>query len=55
MHTEVPPAYEGRGIAAKLNIAALKYAKKEGFKVRSYCSYTTMYIERHPEYKVLLG
>jgi predicted GNAT family acetyltransferase len=55
MHTEVPPAYEGRGIASGLAYAALEYARREGFKVRSYCSFTTVYIERHPAYKDLLG
>jgi len=55
MHTEVPPAFEGRGIAAALNRTALNYAREKGFKVRSYCSYTTRYIERHPEYQDLEG
>jgi predicted GNAT family acetyltransferase len=55
LHTEVPPPFEGRGIAGKMAAAALEFAKKEGYKVRSYCSYTTLYIERHPEYGELLG
>jgi uncharacterized protein len=55
LHTEVPPPFEGRGIAAKMAAAALEYAKKQGYKVRSYCSYTTRYIERHAEYGELLG
>ena len=55
LHTEVPPAFEGRGIAAKMAKAALDYARSEGYKVRSYCSYTTSYIERHQEYSELEG
>jgi len=55
MHTEVPPAFEGRGIAAKMAKAALEYARTEGYKVRSYCSYTTRYMERHTEYLELEG
>lgn len=55
LHTEVPPAYEGRGIAGRMAHAALEFAMKEGYKIRSYCSYTTLYIERHPEYLSLLG
>ena len=55
LHTEVPPAFEGRGIAAKMAKAALDYARSEGYKVRSYCSYTTWYIERHQEYSELEG
>ena len=55
LHTEVPPPFEGRGIAAKMANAAFEYAKENGFKIRSYCSYTTRYMERHPEYKELEG
>ena len=55
LHTEVPPAFEGQGIAGKMTQAALDYARLEGYKVRSYCSYSTFYIERHPEFKDLLG
>lgn len=55
LHTEVPPAFEGWGIAGKMAQSALEYAKNEGLKVRSYCSFTTRFIERHPEYQGLLG
>lgn len=55
LHTEVPEAFEGRGIAAGMAKAALDYARENGFKVRSYCSYTTRYMERHPEYQDLEG
>jgi uncharacterized protein len=55
LHTEVPPEFEGRGIAGKMAKAALDYAKQNGFKVRSYCSYTTRYMERHPEYSEIEG
>ena len=55
LHTEVPPAYERRGIAGKMAYAALDFARQNGYKVRSYCSFTTLYIERHPEYIDLLG
>ena len=55
LHTEVPPPFEGRGIAAQMAKAALEYARSEGYKVRSYCSYTTRYMERHPEYKEMEG
>jgi len=55
VHTEVPPAYERRGIAGKMATAAMEYARNEGLKIRSYCSYTTRFIEKHPEYQDLLG
>ena len=50
-HTEVPPAYEGQGIASRLAKHALDYARAEGFKVQPLCPYIKGYILRHPEYK----
>ena len=55
MHTEVPPAFEGGGIAASMARTALDYARENGYRVRSYCSYTTRFIERHPEYQEMEG
>ena len=54
-HTEVPPAVEGRGIAAELTEAALAYARSSGFKVRPACAYARAYIQRHPETRDLLA
>ena len=34
-HTEVPPPFEGRGIAGKMAAAVLEFAKKEGYKVEN--------------------
>jgi predicted GNAT family acetyltransferase len=55
LHTEVPVKYEGKGIAGKMARAALEYARQKKYKVRSYCSYITVYLERHQEYQDLLG
>lgn len=49
-HTIVPPALEGRGIAAALVKAALEYARENGLKVMPSCSYVKAFIARHPEY-----
>jgi predicted GNAT family acetyltransferase len=54
MHTEVPPAYQGKGVAARLVKYVLEYAKQQGLKILVYCPYTAMYIQRHPEYKELV-
>lgn len=48
-HTYVPPALEGRGIAAALVAAALAHARREGWRVRPLCSYVAAYMQRHPE------
>ena len=54
-HTEVPPALEGRGIAAALVAAALAHARAQGWKVRPACSYVRAYMRRHPETADLLA
>lgn len=48
-HTEVPPALQGRGIAAALVAAALAHAREQGLRVRPLCSYVAVYMRRHPE------
>jgi len=54
-HTGVPPAVEGRGIAAALVEAALAHARAEGLKVDPICSYVRLYMQRHPETQDLLA
>ncbi len=55
VHTEVPPALEGRGIAARLVRAALDHAQASGLKVNPVCSYVRAYMRRHPEVQHLLA
>lgn len=55
VHTEVPPALEGRGIAARLVRAALDHALANGLKVLPRCSYVRAYMRRHPETQHLLA
>ena len=50
-HTEVPPAFEGKGIAGKLAKFALDWAKENGYKVNPLCPYVKNYINKHPEYQ----
>ncbi len=54
-HTEVPPALQGRGIAAQLVAATLAWARDEELKVRPSCSYVAAYMRRHPETQDLLA
>lgn len=49
VHTGVPTALRGRGIAAALVRAALDHARAKGLKVRPDCSYAEAYMERHAE------
>jgi uncharacterized protein len=48
MHTNVPPAVQGRGIAAELMAAALNAARASGWTVNPVCSYAVEYLRRHP-------
>ncbi len=49
-HTEVPPIFEGRGIANQLAHAAMEYAKAEGLKVQALCPFVASYVANRPEY-----
>jgi predicted GNAT family acetyltransferase len=49
-HTGVPPAFEGRGIAAKLVHKMIEDARKDGFKINPVCSYVVAQFRRHPEW-----
>lgn len=54
VHTEVPPAHEGKGVAAALVRAVLAYARGQGLHVLPRCSYVRSYMRRHPETHDLL-
>jgi uncharacterized protein len=54
IHTEVPPALQGLGIAAQVVAVALAHARAEGLRVRPVCSYVAAYMKRHPETQDLL-
>ena len=54
-HTEVPFAFEGRGIAARLVAAAFEHALEKGLRVLPACSYVRDYMRRHPETRALLA
>jgi predicted GNAT family acetyltransferase len=49
IHTEVPPALEGRGIAGRLVRAAVEAAEAEGLTVVPRCPYARAWLERHPD------
>lgn len=53
VHTYVPPALRGRGIAERLVTAGLTWALEHGLRVTAQCSYVAGYLDRHPEWKDL--
>jgi uncharacterized protein len=55
VHTEVPPALAGHGIAGDLMRAALETARSNGWRVVPACSYAKAFLEGHPQYADLLA
>ncbi|MEN3540569.1 GNAT family N-acetyltransferase [Microbispora sp. ZYX-F-249] len=49
-HTEIDPAFEGRGLGSTLVRAALDAARDAGLEVLPFCPFVQRYIARHPEY-----
>lgn len=52
-HTEVPPAYQGMGIASKLVHDTLEDIKAHNLKVVPSCPTVAAYIGKHPEYEAI--
>ena len=55
IHTGVPQAMEGHGIASKLAHTALEDARKEQLTVTPQCPFVASYIREHTEYLPLLS
>lgn len=55
LHTGVPSAIGGRGVAAALVTAALEHARAQGWRVVPACSYAAAFIRRHPHYADLVA
>ncbi|MBB4618125.1 GNAT family N-acetyltransferase [Sphingomonas abaci] len=54
-HTLVPPEIEGRGVGSKLIRGALDSARDQGLRVVPQCPFVKAFIDRHPEYRDLMG
>jgi uncharacterized protein len=55
VHTEVLPAFEGRGLAGRLAQFAVDDARRHRRKIIPTCSYIARYVERHPEVQELVA
>ena len=55
LHTEVPPALRGRGIANELAQMGLEYAKAHELKVDIVCPIVFHFRTKNPEYRPLMG
>jgi predicted GNAT family acetyltransferase len=54
VHTEVPQALQGHGIAGELARAALESARADHLSVVPLCPFVQAYIRKHPEYQPLV-
>ena len=50
IHTEIPEAHQGKGLASILSHQAMEYAKAAGFRVLAECPVVAKYVSKHPEY-----
>lgn len=54
-HTEVDPAFEGKGVGSRLVTAALDAIRASGGRILASCPFVTTYLKRHDEYRDLLA
>ncbi|MEM6783649.1 MAG: GNAT family N-acetyltransferase [Bacteroidota bacterium] len=55
-HTEVPKAWEGKGVGSRLAKTGLAYARENALKVMPLCPFIAAYVRRHrEEYEDLLA
>jgi predicted GNAT family acetyltransferase len=50
VHTEVDPAFKGRGLGGKLASAVLDRLRERGEQIIPICPFITSYIRKHPDY-----
>jgi predicted GNAT family acetyltransferase len=48
-HTEVPQAWSGHGVGARLVRAALSRARAEGLTIVPWCPYARKWLKEHPD------
>jgi uncharacterized protein len=55
VHTEVDPAFEGRGVGSRLAAGALDDVRSRGLTVTVKCPFIAAFLERHPGYQDLVA
>jgi len=54
-HTEVPPAFNGRGLGSQLAEGIFRIARASGRRVVPRCSFVADWARRHPDYGDVLA
>jgi uncharacterized protein len=54
IHTEIPQALRGGGVASTLVKSALDWAREHHMKVDVVCPFVAAFLETHPEYADLV-
>ena len=53
-HTEVDPAYEGKGLGRKVVQAGVDFARDKGYKILPLCPYAKKVFDQTPDYNDVL-
>ena len=54
IHTEVPEALRGMGLASSLAETSLNWARGKNYRVDIICPFVRAYVNKHPEYSDLI-
>jgi predicted GNAT family acetyltransferase len=54
LHTEIDPAYGGRGLASLLVTEVLDNVRDTGMALRPLCPFVRVFLKKHPEYDDLV-
>jgi predicted GNAT family acetyltransferase len=52
-HTQIAPAFEGKGLASKLVQGAFDDIRERGLRAKVTCPYILGWLPKHPEYQGL--
>ena len=54
VHTEIDPAFEGKGLGSTLVRGAMDAMRERELGVLPFCPFVARFLKRHPEYAVLV-
>lgn len=54
VHTLVPDAHKGKGVASLLTKGAFEWCKAHGVQIVPVCPFTVTFVKRHPEWNTII-